>query len=482
MYALAQTPTATFWVSPGVYPGASSYTVWRESTNYFAKDATGQIDYSGTNASDVINNALANGVAVFLTDGEYIITHSINLNAGNELLGEGYDTVLKADDNCHISSAMGVIQNIGRPTEQGNDNIRIANLRVDGNNASNAVNYEGIAISHSIGVTIENVWVHNAPEIGISLNGGIGPMTSRVFVINAEVYLNEADGLQIDFGSTGGTGGVIDIIGGRYYNNTNDGIKFSSGIAYNEPPIGELSVFGAEVDHNGNGGITVLYTASRVKNVLLSSNFVHENTNDGITLSGSTSPFAYGSIYGNTIQNNGWCGIKLFVVNGTTVENNLIINNVQTAGGGGNYEAGILVYQSTNVLLSGNIITDDQSPRTQRFGIRLSGGATTSENLTACNNVVTNNKEGAMFFEGTINTLDVRGNIGFVTENCSSASVATGGTVTHFLAGTPTTVLVTAGASGPTDVYVSAVGASTFAINFGGGGTKLFYWCAEYAP
>lgn len=66
-----------------------------------------------------------------------------------------------------------------------------------------------------------------------------------------------------------------------------------------------------------------------------------------------------------------------------------------------------------------------------------------------------------------------------ITENRGvTSAIATGTTVSHGLSFTPTVVQVTAAESGPTDVYVSSVGASTFTINFGGGGSKTFYWSA----
>jgi hypothetical protein len=57
-YVFAATPSSTFYISSGVYPGAPSFTVWTEGSNYFAKDANGLIVYSGTNRTTVINNAI----------------------------------------------------------------------------------------------------------------------------------------------------------------------------------------------------------------------------------------------------------------------------------------------------------------------------------------------------------------------------------------------------------------------------------------
>lgn len=60
-----------------------------------------------------------------------------------------------------------------------------------------------------------------------------------------------------------------------------------------------------------------------------------------------------------------------------------------------------------------------------------------------------------------------------------TGAIATGATVAHGLASAPPNVLVTALDSGPTDVYVSAIGATTFVINYGGGGTHVFAWRAD---
>lgn len=66
-----------------------------------------------------------------------------------------------------------------------------------------------------------------------------------------------------------------------------------------------------------------------------------------------------------------------------------------------------------------------------------------------------------------------------------TAAIATGTAVSHGLfddgAGlTPTSVIISAAETGPTDIFSSAVGAATFTVNFGGGGNKTFYWIAEY--
>jgi len=57
VYVLAS-PNGTFTISPYIYPGAPKYTIFKEGNTYYAKNAYGAIDYSGTNATMVIQSAL----------------------------------------------------------------------------------------------------------------------------------------------------------------------------------------------------------------------------------------------------------------------------------------------------------------------------------------------------------------------------------------------------------------------------------------
>jgi len=101
----------TFTLSSGIYPGAPSYTIWREDTVYYAKNAYGVIDYSGTNASSVIYNVIANGLeyktvslpyyyggyatilapcgSIYLPSDQYELTHRIEIPLGSKIKIEG---------------------------------------------------------------------------------------------------------------------------------------------------------------------------------------------------------------------------------------------------------------------------------------------------------------------------------------------------------------------------------------------------------
>ena len=90
-------PSSTFMISGGIYPGAPSYTIWKEGSNYFAKNSNGELEFSGTNASQVIlsaNNALTDGGVIYLKSGTYQLgTTKLLLSTKVSLIGEGRDYV-----------------------------------------------------------------------------------------------------------------------------------------------------------------------------------------------------------------------------------------------------------------------------------------------------------------------------------------------------------------------------------------------------
>ena len=98
LIAFASTPSSTFYLSSGIYPGAPSFTVWREGSGYFAKDQNGQLKYSGSNASEVVNNvetSLDNvGGQIYFKIGAYYFDTSIRYYSQVTHQGEAENYVL----------------------------------------------------------------------------------------------------------------------------------------------------------------------------------------------------------------------------------------------------------------------------------------------------------------------------------------------------------------------------------------------------
>ena len=151
----------------------------------------------------------------------------------------------------------------------------------------------------------------------------------------------------------------------------------------------------------------------------------------------------------------------------------LVEGNLLAAGTGGsgvrfNVNAlGTLTYP----VVRGNIITSDNN------GIVLDDTGTTTGLVIELNDL----RDSSTEVSGTAPTGTVfRNNLGYITSNGGvTSAIATGSTVTHGMSVTPTIVNVSALDSGTADIYITAIGATTFTINYGGGGTHVFAWEAK---
>ncbi len=124
LIAYAATPSTTFYITGGIYPGAATFTLWREGSNYFAKNINGLIDYSGTNASDIIQDCLndipndGRGGKLYFMESEYVINNMITINKYSVTLsgnGRGSQFITSENITMFYASAHGYLhlQNLG---------------------------------------------------------------------------------------------------------------------------------------------------------------------------------------------------------------------------------------------------------------------------------------------------------------------------------------------------------------------------------
>lgn len=88
----ATIPSQTFYSTPGIYPGAPTYTVWSEGDNCFAKDDNGFLVYAGSNFTLVMENTIlslpSEGGKILLKDAAY--SGQIVIDRSNVIIeGEG---------------------------------------------------------------------------------------------------------------------------------------------------------------------------------------------------------------------------------------------------------------------------------------------------------------------------------------------------------------------------------------------------------
>jgi len=134
--------------------GTASYIVWEDSGTYYAKDDNdGSIDYSGTNASQVINNCYGSTATVFLKNANYSLDTSIVITYdGSSLIGESYGgVVLSTASNINLI----YVGTVGAHTQQ----ITVSNLVIHGNDAGTEA-----------GIYIRNTWYSTFKNINTRYN------------------------------------------------------------------------------------------------------------------------------------------------------------------------------------------------------------------------------------------------------------------------------------------------------------------------
>jgi len=83
-------PSQTMYISGGMYPGAVTYTIWGEDSNYYSKNAYGEIYSGGTNLSSTVQYALNIGGRIAFANGTYIFANPLTASKdGTEILGSG---------------------------------------------------------------------------------------------------------------------------------------------------------------------------------------------------------------------------------------------------------------------------------------------------------------------------------------------------------------------------------------------------------
>ena len=192
-------------------------------------------------------------------------------------------------------------------------------------------------------------------------------------------------------------------------------------------------------------------------------------TTTGTTVQGNT--LTWSDAYAHT--GAGAVAIGAVVATGKTVSRLSITDNrIHNAPRTGVYVLGLSGNTASTIDIARNTMTGD--------ALFLASGLLLEycSTLTITDNIIRDAGSASSVANST--GVVARGNVGYVTESQGlTTAISTGATVSHGLIATPNFVNVTAAETGPTDITVSAVGATTFVINFGGGGSKTFYWRAE---
>jgi parallel beta-helix repeat protein len=365
----------------------ASYIIFIDGTTIKARNGqTGAIEFSGTDASTVIQQAInalgTSGGRVFIKAGTYTMKVS-SLNtygepiciSKNDVTLEGEQgTLLKADASLkygvggYDSGYIIVIRSLvlGTPVER----VVIRNIHIDGNQASGAetggINIDAGTINKNI--IIDNVYVENCSFFGGMVVSGKDVLVENCVVKNCVV------------GHTSGTraGIFITALGTTDFTVKNCFVCDNSdiyGILLEDRPE-KVLVEGCIISNNGSHGIYA-ETSAYGDNVFR-GNLVLGNGAYGILISGT----GRNVVEGNICANSKRAGISISTDN-CNVVGNICFNNGQDATEAAPNRSGIKIVGAYNVVI-GNRCFDNQETKTQQYGIA------TRETLSNYN-IITNN-------------------------------------------------------------------------------------------
>lgn len=462
------------WYAGAPFP--YSYIIDSNSTHYFAYNGTtGYLQFSGTNASQTINNAINSGDSICLVSALYEIDVSIAMDSGTYLFSMG-QAIIQPKANFPTydgfdspTSAKIAIRN---KDATGNNNITVKGITIDCSKNPEPLACQGIRLHKSTDIRVEDVDVLH-PSSGIALSDCEDFDISHNYIYEASVnaidmwwatrYGVVCNNLIVGSGSSG-TGIVVtgltsnnDPVVSQYVSivaneihGTTQGIWLQGGvIGANVGTTQYCTVQGNIITDLSSGGYHGI-RCSEGKGHIIKGNILGNIPRDGIILLGEDTGAGASDdceIIGNQIfsvsqeADNSYYGISLYA----EADNNLVAyNHVR----GSNHHTSIIVIYAN---CTDNTITYND----------IDAGMT-----------------GTIVDYGTGTT--VRGNKGYVTENSgTSSSVSNGDWQAHGLMGTPTTVILTP----HSNVNVWCNARNTTHFQFGvASGTPDIDWYAEYAP
>jgi len=163
--------------------GPYSAIVYKEDSTIYAKDEYGRLiaqGSAGIDDGDVIQsalNSLQDGGKLFLKEALYNLSQTLNVKSNTLISGEGHSTILKGDQ-----IVTNLIQN--SDISNGNTNIIIKDLSLNGNRPDHSKTYQGGLINFRKvkGFVVENVYFEEARDHGIYLKDSEDGFVHNCFV------------------------------------------------------------------------------------------------------------------------------------------------------------------------------------------------------------------------------------------------------------------------------------------------------------
>lgn len=422
-------------------------------TYYAAKDSFGRVvdSWTSTDAATTLNTTFAQGGVIYISEGIYVNTFTPSIRvAGTTVKGAGiHSTILTIPDNV-THNVLGI---------NGTYGVTVSDLQINGNAENNNeqtnldTSLNGLKLTYCTNCTIQNIYVTNVYEHGISLFHTSFTTIENCRVINSgsrkvgDTYVSQS--------------GILlhqechhNIIKKNYVANiTSKGIYVSQNCWSNTIIANDITNM-REVISTGRA---IHFTSANCSyNNIIANNI--DNCRQAIYFDGSD---ATGEATWNVIQNNMITRIPesaITIINSTytSIKSNTINNTPVAVSISGTSDRSSI---TGNTIFTSGVAIQISSQRILISGNWIHGFPTTIGELTGANlNVITAN-----YLEGNITR------IGSLTQVYGNkAPSATAGTITENMVTatntTATTFVITTGVSGPVTYADFDFDATTLAV------------------
>ena len=396
--------TTAFAVAPNQIPVYNNWTtvldcnylVFTDGTTTFAKNCdTGAITYSGTNTSDVLEQAASQQGLIFVKAATYTINKQTDIPSFTTIQGEGIGKTI-----FQVGNSANILPFKNSNAASGNTNIAFKDFTIDLNGA-NQSNYGWIALSGTSNSEISGIEIKNPRTFGIlwqaigdpvtgiqSKNNRItdnvisgGVMSNDRLVINIQdsivsqnTFTASPIGSNFDLSggrstkrviiesnifSNSGQMGIgledpqaVQITGNSFYNLANNCIQIThitAGVPSSDVIIADNYL--AKCGTNLGAGMRLIDTS----NLKVANNYINSTTTSCILVNKSTFATVSGiQVIGNQLSYCGLYGNSADGINLSGIRNGDISGNVVSI----TRRDGIIAHDIQNTNISGNVVFD----------------------------------------------------------------------------------------------------------------------------
>lgn len=268
---------------------------------------------------------------VYLDNGTYIISNTLNIPSYTTLIGDGHNSVLKVKDNSNTFNVLSI-------TQDGANNINIRDFSIHGNSANNTNLINALYIapisSPCIYSVFQNLYIKEMSGSSLYLNNAGAERIRFIDCMFRDSVKNNVYSSHLKYASfdncivrtskTGFSGLFLD--GALNTDITIDNCLIEENALYGiYVSMGyKISIRNSTISYSGSTGVVI----DRTNHLSLTDNLVHDNTGYGILIQGtSTAKIYYVMINSCSIYSNNLYGLYLDYCDGASIHSNNFTDN-----------------------------------------------------------------------------------------------------------------------------------------------------------